>query len=1174
MIPNIVHFNYGLIEQTNDFLFVYYIAVLSCKIINNPNKIYFHCHYEPKGQWWHKTKELVDLIKVDIPTHIGNKELKKVAHKSDILRMKILKQYGGIYLDIDTICIRNYQDLLYNKFVIANEITDSGRNMGLCNAIMMCEPNCSFINDWWTHYEKFFNPDGWQEASTILPYEISKVNKNLTILNPETFLKPSWEKIEMIFECPNEISNELIILHYWNQHSLNKYLNNIKNFDWVLDNGHTLYGKALIKILERINIVCDYNLHERIINNLTYSDFMNKLNDKDYNKINNTNFNKNEAQIHYNQCKQDNIIYGSLFKNDMCVGLPIIRVYHIDFNFSNNIKIKFSLQKINYKILSENKYYHILFSDVTKNFHIQIFEENKEHIIYNLENQKEIIIFPPLKITIPIKNISIKPITIIQDSKFIINTQYISENLAYVTIRRSDCDWGWHQNLYLDVVVNNKAYYYYVGKSMENNISVILKIDEKLEPVNLNYIQKIPKKIFQTWKNHDMGTEMKNTVYSITEKNPEYQYKLFDDDECAEYIKNNFDKDVLDAYNNLIPGAFKADLFRYCILYKEGGIYMDCKMIDEIPFRNFINPEDECILVKDSYQAEITEFNIKGIYNAFMCTIPNNQLLKKAIDKIVFNSINLYYPMNPFVVTGPSLLGVLLQENTINCRFLDHPFIGLHYTNHNNGIFNNGLLIYKTYKNYYKNNNGGNYIQQYNLGQCYKSTIDLLKVYATDEYTKTRIGPNKDGGYVLYDLDKYDGYIGCGIENDCNFEIDLLNSNKHKWLLGYCFDGTINNLPDNFPEIHFTWVKKNISFNNSESTTKLDEYVETINNGLLKMDIEGHEWKWINSLDNKFFNRFSQMIFEFHGLFQNNWQATIQEKIDALKKINETHYLIHIHGNNHERPILNNNILLPTVLEVTYIRKDLIKNIKLNTQVLPSKLDYPCCIHRPDLELNFPPFVNLEIGENWYMGLQYHYEEAYLEINKKPENLSWCPPIAIFPRNYYNKIQELNHNKIYDYVFIGSINSSQKNREWAIEFAINNFTKNSIFINTDDVKWYSIGEFDLTNQKKGYCPKNQTDNQSKNVQYRKIEDNLFYFETMCQAKFCLCPAGDAPWSFRFYEILMCKSIPIVESWHHTYRTVEESTIDYKYYLYNDMKDYDESIIHSNKVIFEKYHLLS
>ena len=81
MIPNIVHFNYGLVEQNEDFLFPYYIAVISCKLINNPDKIYFHYHYEPKGIWWNKTKKIVDLIKVAVPNSIGDKPLKKTAHR-------------------------------------------------------------------------------------------------------------------------------------------------------------------------------------------------------------------------------------------------------------------------------------------------------------------------------------------------------------------------------------------------------------------------------------------------------------------------------------------------------------------------------------------------------------------------------------------------------------------------------------------------------------------------------------------------------------------------------------------------------------------------------------------------------------------------------------------------------------------------------------------------------------------------------------------------------------------------------------------------------------------------------------------------------------------------------------------------------------------------------------
>ena len=64
---------------------------------------------------------------------------------------------------------------------------------------------------------------------------------------------------------------------------------------------------------------------------------------------------------------------------------------------------------------------------------------------------------------------------------------------------------------------------------------------------------------------------------------------------------------------------------------------------------------------------------------------------------------------------------------------------------------------------------------------------------------------------------------------------------------------------------------------------------------------------------------------------------------------------------------------------------------------------------------------------------------------------------------------------------------------------------------------------------------------------------------------------------RFLEIYRrhpMKSIPIVESWHHTYRTKEESTINYKYILYRNIEtvvDYDD--INENTLLFEKHHLL-
>lgn len=114
MIPNICHFVFGFKEQKEEFLFCYYLAVYSAYIVNKPEKIIFYYHHEPHGDWWEKLKNIpvVELIKIPIPTHIGEKEIKKTAHKADWVRMNVLYEFGGIYLDIDTICVKPWKDLL------------------------------------------------------------------------------------------------------------------------------------------------------------------------------------------------------------------------------------------------------------------------------------------------------------------------------------------------------------------------------------------------------------------------------------------------------------------------------------------------------------------------------------------------------------------------------------------------------------------------------------------------------------------------------------------------------------------------------------------------------------------------------------------------------------------------------------------------------------------------------------------------------------------------------------------------------------------------------------------------------------------------------------------------------------------------------------------------------
>jgi mannosyltransferase OCH1-like enzyme len=103
----------------------------------------------------------------------------------------------------------------------------------------------------------------------------------------------------------------------------------------------------------------------------------------------------------------------------------------------------------------------------------------------------------------------------------------------------------------------------------------------------------VPKNIFQSWHTKNISSNMKNTIDELKKNNQDFKYYLCDENECRNLIKNNFNEDVLYAYDNLIPTAYKVDLWRYCVLYSYGGIYLDIKFkpVNNFSFNEIIKKE-------------------------------------------------------------------------------------------------------------------------------------------------------------------------------------------------------------------------------------------------------------------------------------------------------------------------------------------------------------------------------------------------------------------------------------------------------------------------------------------------------------------------------------------------------------------------------------------------------
>jgi hypothetical protein len=240
---------------------------------------------------------------------------------------------------------------------------------------------------------------------------------------------------------------------------------------------------------------------------------------------------------------------------------------------------------------------------------------------------------------------------------------------------------------------------------------------------------------------------------------------------------------------------------------------------------------------------------------------------------------------------------------------------------------------------------------------------------------KIRLGHNGDGGYVIVDEKSgYDCFISAGIGNETTFEEDFIKymPNIKEYLL---FDGTIENSP--FINEKITFYRKNIGINNDGGTTDLKEYIDKYSDVFIKMDIEGAEWLWFNELGNSL-KKIKQIVFEGHAFFPHLFLPQIEmggighmmEKspdewtqyiLNSLKKLNETHYLVHAHQNQLPPFVKIGDNNYPTYYELTYIRKDC-GITGFNEENVPVEgLDYPSGskqlpVGTCDRQMNFWPF--------------------------------------------------------------------------------------------------------------------------------------------------------------------------------------------------------------------------
>src|SRR5262249_23942356 len=208
------------------FTLYHFLAVESALQRLCPLSVRFYTKNMPYGPLWERLEERIEIVHLDPPTEIFGRPLRHYAHQADVTRLNILIEFGGIYLDIDTMVRRSFDPLLTGRLVMGFQ-KDLARRVGLCNAVMHSERNHPFLLEWRDRFRTFrsFGVDQfWAEHSVWGALKLSglqpdgiftKKRSDIDILPPSAFFEPSYWPYDLkrLFEKVSHLKIVFVIIY-------------------------------------------------------------------------------------------------------------------------------------------------------------------------------------------------------------------------------------------------------------------------------------------------------------------------------------------------------------------------------------------------------------------------------------------------------------------------------------------------------------------------------------------------------------------------------------------------------------------------------------------------------------------------------------------------------------------------------------------------------------------------------------------------------------------------------------------------------------------------------------------------------------------------------------------------------------------------------------------------
>jgi hypothetical protein len=139
---------------------------------------------------------------------------------------------------------------------------------------------------------------------------------------------------------------------------------------------------------------------------------------------------------------------------------------------------------------------------------------------------------------------------------------------------------------------------------------------------------------------------------------PGMRVHWFDDAAAEQWIGTHAPQYAGD-YAALVPGAFKADLWRLLVLYEHGGVYVDTGTILLQPLWQRTGGAS-LVFVRE--KPTLTKRYRGYVWQGVLAATARHPLIRAAIDRVVHNIRNRVYGANPLCITGPGAVGHAFRD--------------------------------------------------------------------------------------------------------------------------------------------------------------------------------------------------------------------------------------------------------------------------------------------------------------------------------------------------------------------------------------------------------------------------------------------------------------------------------------------------------------------------------